>query len=49
MQAGDLPLIEDLSSCFMGRLNILQPQTGFLPPAFLTHTGPGSIAAGFFT
>ena len=49
MHAGDLPLAEDLSSYFMGRLNTPQPQISFLPPAIITHTGPGSIAAGFFT
>ena len=48
MHADDQALAEELSSYFMDRLNIPQPLISFLPPAIITHAGPGSIAVGFF-
>ena len=48
MHADEQSLAEDLSSYFMNRLNIPQPLISFLPPAIITHAGPGSIAVGFF-
>ena len=48
MHADNLTLAKELSSYFMNRLNIPQPLISFLPPAIITHAGPGSIAVGFF-
>ena len=48
MHADNQALAEDLSSYFMEQLGIEQPVISFLPPAIITHAGPGSIAVGFF-
>jgi len=48
MHAANLALAEELSTYFIERLNIPKPQISFLPPAIITHAGPGSIAVGFF-
>ena len=48
MHADNPTLAKELSSFFMDRLNIPQPLISFLPPAIITHAGPGSIAVGFF-
>jgi DegV family protein with EDD domain len=49
MHADNQILAEELSSFFMGELGIKQPVISFLPPAIITHAGPGSIAVGFFS
>ena len=49
MHAGNQALAEELASFFMERLGIPQPLISFLPPAIITHAGPGSIAVGFFS
>jgi DegV family protein with EDD domain len=49
MHADNQILAEDLASFFMEGLRIPQPVISYLPPAIITHAGPGSIAVGFFS
>jgi DegV family protein with EDD domain len=48
MHAGTPELALELSKTFKAKLNISQPIISYLPPAIITHAGPGSIAVGFF-
>jgi len=48
MHAGNQELAESLSAYFSKTLNIPTPPISDLPPAIITHSGPGSIAVGFF-
>lgn len=48
MHADNPVLADTLSSYFIDRLKISQPLISSLPPAIITHAGPGSIAVGFF-
>jgi len=48
MHAGSPELAQELSSFFVTQLNISPPIISYLPPAIITHAGPGSIAVGFF-
>lgn len=48
MHADNQALAEELSSFFVEQLGIEQPEISYLPPAIITHAGPGSIAIGFF-
>lgn len=48
MHAGTPDLAQDLSAFFIDRLGIDPPVISYLPPAIITHAGPGSIAVGFF-
>jgi len=48
MHAGTPELAQDLSSFFGENLEIERPPISYLPPAIITHAGPGSIAVGFF-
>lgn len=49
MHAGSFDLADQLSDFFSERLSIPAPQTSYLPPAIITHAGPGSLAVGFFS
>jgi len=49
MHADNQSLAEELSFFFIDRLKILPPVISSLPPAIITHAGPGSIAVGFFS
>jgi DegV family protein with EDD domain len=48
MHADNLNLAEELAADFKARLNISDPIISDLPPAIITHAGPGSIGVGFF-
>lgn len=48
MHAGTPDLAQDLSGFFCEGLGISPPLISYLPPAIITHAGPGSIAVGFF-
>lgn len=48
MHAGSPDLARELSSFFVDHLRIKPPLISYLPPAIITHAGPGSIAVGFF-
>lgn len=48
MHAGNPDLAQALSSFFVEELDIDPPLISYLPPAIITHAGPGSIAVGFF-
>ena len=48
MHAGNQDLAIALSEHFSVALNIPKPLISDLPPAIITHSGPGSIAVGFF-
>lgn len=48
MHAGTPALAQELSAYFMDQLGIAPPLISYLPPAIITHAGPGSIAVGFF-
>lgn len=48
MHAGTPEIAQDLSDYFTGRLGIAPPLISYLPPAIITHAGPGSLAVGFF-
>jgi DegV family protein with EDD domain len=48
MHAGTSDLAQELSSFFVERLGTDPPIISYLPPAIITHAGPGSIAVGFF-
>ena len=48
MHADNLDLAKDLASEFEKSLSIPTPLISNLPPAIITHVGPGSIAVGFF-
>jgi DegV family protein with EDD domain len=48
MHAGTPDLAQELSSFFTNQLSITPPIISYLPPAIITHAGPGSIAVGFF-
>lgn len=48
MHAGNPDLAQELSSYFVDNLSISPPIISYLPPAIITHAGPGSIAVGFF-
>jgi DegV family protein with EDD domain len=49
MHAGSLDLALELSNFFVDQLGIDPPLISYLPPAIITHAGPGSIAVGFFS
>ena len=49
MHAGTPELALELSSYFTEELGIAPPLISYLPPAIITHAGPGSIAVGFFS
>jgi DegV family protein with EDD domain len=49
MHAGSPELASDLSRFFSENLPNTKPIISYLPPAIITHAGPGSIAVGFFT
>jgi DegV family protein with EDD domain len=49
MHAGEPELANDLASFFKGKLPIKELLISSLPPAIITHAGPGSIAVGFFS
>jgi len=48
MHADNQAQAEELASYFTNQLNIPEPLISFLPPAIITHAGPGSIAVGYF-
>ena len=48
MHAGTPELAGELSAFFSANLNITPPVISYIPPAIITHAGPGSIAVGFF-
>lgn len=48
MHAGTPELALNLSAFFVEYLEIDPPIISYLPPAIITHAGPGSIAVGFF-
>jgi DegV family protein with EDD domain len=48
MHADNAELASDLSQIFAEKLSINPPLISSLPPAIITHAGPGSIAVGFF-
>jgi len=48
MHAGSPDLAQDLSDFFVAHLGIKPPLISYLPPAIITHAGPGSLAVGFF-
>lgn len=48
MHAGTPELAQQLSSFFVDQLKVQPPLVSYLPPAIITHAGPGSIAVGFF-
>jgi len=49
MHAGSHELADDLADYFAHELSIPKPPSSYLPPAIITHAGPGSIAVGFFS
>lgn len=49
MHAGSHELADELADFFSRELSIPKPPTSYLPPAIITHAGPGSIAVGFFS
>ena len=49
MHAGKPDLAMELSSYFCDKLSVQEPLISSLPPAIITHAGPGSIAVGFFS
>jgi DegV family protein with EDD domain len=49
MHAGEPDLAAELTSSFQEELPIQDPLISSLPPAIITHVGPGSIAVGFFS
>lgn len=49
MHAGSQELAEELADYFIQNLSIPKPLISYLPPAIITHAGPGSIAVGFFS
>jgi DegV family protein with EDD domain len=48
MHAGNPELAQNLSTFFVEQLGVKPPLISYLPPAIITHAGPGSIAVGFF-
>jgi DegV family protein with EDD domain len=48
MHAENHGLAEDLASFFKLEFGISDPIISDLPPAIITHAGPGSVAVGFF-
>ena len=48
MHADHITLAQELASEFEIKLSIPKPHISDLPPAIITHAGPGSIAVGFF-
>ncbi len=48
MHAGTPDLAQELSVFFSDKLGISTPLISYLPPAIITHAGPGSLAVGFF-
>lgn len=48
MHAGEPHQAAELSSYFQERLDIPPPIISDLPPAIVTHAGPGALAVGFF-
>jgi len=48
MHGGTPDLAHEISSFFVEQLGISPPLISYLPPAIITHAGPGSIAVGFF-
>lgn len=48
MHAGTPDLAQSLSEFFAEHLKLEPPIISYLPPAIITHAGPGSIAVGFF-
>jgi DegV family protein with EDD domain len=48
MHAGTPALAQELGSYFEEQLKIDPPVISYLPPAIITHAGPGSLAVGFF-
>ena len=48
MHAGELELATEMATYFKDKLSIQDPLISTLPPAIITHVGPGSIAVGFF-
>jgi DegV family protein with EDD domain len=48
MHADQAQQASDLAVFFENKLNIYPPLVSNLPPAIITHAGPGSIAVGFF-
>ena len=48
MHGGTPDLAQELSAFFVEQLGISPPLISYLPPAIITHAGPGSIAVGFF-
>lgn len=49
MHAGNSELATDLSQFFQEKIKLPPPLIHDLPPAIITHAGPGSIAVGFFS
>jgi DegV family protein with EDD domain len=49
MHAGEPKLATELASYFQEELSVQDPLISPLPPAIITHAGPGSIAVGFFS
>jgi DegV family protein with EDD domain len=49
MHAGSSDLAGELADYFRDELSITRPLISYLPPAIITHSGPGSIAVGFFS
>lgn len=49
MHSGTPELARDLVEFFTSRLAVTSPLLSYLPPAIITHAGPGSIAVGFFS
>jgi DegV family protein with EDD domain len=48
MHANEPDLAAELAAYFQEELPIQEPLISSLPPAIITHAGPGSIAVGFF-
>ena len=48
MHAGEPELAIEMATYFKEKLSIRDPVISSLPPAIITHVGPGSIAVGFF-
>lgn len=49
MHADNKTEAENLAKFFSSEFNISPPPITFLPPAIITHAGPGALAVGFFT
>ena len=49
MHGDSLEKAKELASAFSEQLNIHSVRIFDLPPAFLTHTGPGILGVSFFT